>query len=117
MVASGDSVALDAVLAWALVGSSAEASIVDPDELELTEGIAALLRWSDGATEHDRAPSMPGHGQLREPRRTSSNRRRRTARGRPGDHVPCGTMPPGPTGWRLTRHEAVQNPAAVRALA
>lgn len=53
----------DAVVAWALVGSSAEATLVDPEELELTEGIAAVLRWSDEATSHGRVPSMPGHGE------------------------------------------------------
>jgi hypothetical protein len=53
----------DAVVVWALVGSSAEATLVEPDELQLTQGIAALLRWSDEATAHGRVPSMPGHGE------------------------------------------------------
>lgn len=53
----------DAVIAWALVGSAAEATLLDPGEVQLTEGVAALLRWSDEATEHGRVPSMPGHGE------------------------------------------------------
>ena len=53
----------DAVLAWALVGSDADAVLVDAEEAELTDGLAAVLRWSDRATAHDRVPTMPGHGE------------------------------------------------------
>ncbi|MDE9365724.1 Vms1/Ankzf1 family peptidyl-tRNA hydrolase [Luteipulveratus sp. YIM 133132] len=34
-----------------------------PDGDELADGIAAVLRWSDSETQHDSAPSMPGHGE------------------------------------------------------
>lgn len=53
----------DAVIAWALLGSAAQATLVEEDELRLSGGIAALLRWSDEATSHERVPSMPGHGE------------------------------------------------------
>jgi hypothetical protein len=52
-----------AALVWALLGSGGSITIVDPGQVRLTEGIGALLRWTDGSTPHDGAPSMPGHGQ------------------------------------------------------
>ena len=53
----------DTALAWALVGSGAELVLVEDDPVDLPDGIGALLRWSDDATVHDQAPSMPGHGE------------------------------------------------------
>ena len=53
----------DAGLVWALVGSDADLTLVGEDEVRLEDGIGALLRWSDTATEHHDVPSMPGHGQ------------------------------------------------------
>lgn len=53
----------DAAFVWALVGSDADIPLLAPDEAEIQDGIGAVLRWSDPATEHLDAPSMPGHGQ------------------------------------------------------
>lgn len=53
----------DAVLAHAVLGSGADLVLVEDEPVELVDGIGALLRWSDEATPHDRAPSMPGHGE------------------------------------------------------
>lgn len=52
-----------AALVWALLGSGGGITLVDPGQVRLTGGIGALLRWTDGSTPHDGAPSMPGHGQ------------------------------------------------------
>jgi len=52
-----------AALVWALLGSGGGITLGDPGQVRLTEGIGALLRWTDGSTPHDGAPSMPGHGQ------------------------------------------------------
>jgi Bacterial archaeo-eukaryotic release factor family 2 len=52
-----------AALVWALLGSGGGITVVDPAQVRLTGGIGALLRWTDGSTPHDGAPSMPGHGQ------------------------------------------------------
>lgn len=52
-----------AALVWALLGSGGSITLVDPGQVRLTGGIGALLRWTDGSTPHDGAPSMPGHGQ------------------------------------------------------
>ena len=52
-----------AALVWALLGSGGGITLVDPAQVRLTGGIGALLRWTDGSTPHDGAPSMPGHGQ------------------------------------------------------
>lgn len=52
-----------AALVWALLGSGGGITIVDQGQVRLTGGIGALLRWTDGSTPHDGAPSMPGHGQ------------------------------------------------------
>jgi len=60
---SPQEVRADAAITWALVGSDAELTLVEDDDLEITDGIAAVLRWSDEATEHTGVPSMPGHGQ------------------------------------------------------
>jgi hypothetical protein len=54
-----------AALVWALLGSGGGITLVDPAQVRLTGGIGALLRWTDGSTPHDGAPSMPGHGQSR----------------------------------------------------
>jgi hypothetical protein len=53
----------DAAITWALAGSDAELTLVGDDDTELADGIGAVLRWSDEATEHTGVPSMPGHGQ------------------------------------------------------
>lgn len=53
----------DAALAQAVLGSGADLVLVEDADVELVDGIGALLRWSDEATAHDRAPSMPGHGE------------------------------------------------------
>jgi hypothetical protein len=53
----------DAALMWALLGSDADVTLVEADEVVLQGGIGALLRWSDAATPHERVPSMPGHGE------------------------------------------------------
>jgi hypothetical protein len=53
----------DAAFVWALVGSDAHITLLAPDEAKIQDGIGAVLRWSDPATEHLDAPSMPGHGQ------------------------------------------------------
>ncbi len=53
----------DAALVWALLGSKAGMTLLPDGEQELLEGIGAVLRWSDQATQHLGAPSMPGHGQ------------------------------------------------------
>ncbi len=53
----------DTVITRALLGSGADLVLVEDDPVELLDGIGALLRWSDDATAHGRAPSMPGHGE------------------------------------------------------
>jgi hypothetical protein len=53
----------DAALLWALLGSDGDITLVEAEEVELIDGIGALLRWSDSATPHEHVPSMPGHGQ------------------------------------------------------
>ena len=53
----------DAAILWALLGSDADITFVEADEVALQGGIGALLRWSDPATPHERVPSMPGHGE------------------------------------------------------
>ena len=60
---SPQEVRADAAIVWALAGSDAELTLVGEDDLELADGIGAVLRWSDEATEHTAAPSMPGHGE------------------------------------------------------
>lgn len=39
------------------------AVVLVPAEVTLPGGVAAVLRWADGATPHDSGPSMPGHGE------------------------------------------------------
>jgi len=52
----------DAALVWAAVGTGAGVTVVPVDRTDqLTDGVGAVLRWVDGSTAHDRAPSMPGH--------------------------------------------------------
>jgi hypothetical protein len=54
------------VLLWATLGSGGGITVLaDDDEVpvELTDGVGALLRWSDPSTPHSAAPSMPGHGE------------------------------------------------------
>ncbi len=53
----------DTALVWAMVGSRADLVLTEDSPIELIEGIGAVLRWSDEATTHDLAPSMPGHGE------------------------------------------------------
>ncbi len=53
----------DTALVWAMVGSRADLVLTEDSPVELIEGIGAVLRWSDEATTHDLAPSMPGHGE------------------------------------------------------
>jgi hypothetical protein len=53
----------DAALAWAAACSDARVTLVDPGQVELADGVGALLRWSDESTPHVSVPSMPGHGQ------------------------------------------------------
>lgn len=53
----------DAAISRAVLGSGADLVLVEDSAVELTDGIGALLRWSDEATAHGRAPSMPGHGE------------------------------------------------------
>jgi hypothetical protein len=62
-VANPVEVPASAALVWALLGSGGGITLVDPAQVRLTGGIGALLRWTDGSTPHDGAPSMPGHGQ------------------------------------------------------
>lgn len=41
-----------------------DVAVVDEvDDVDLTGGVAAVLRWSDPSTPHDSARSMPGHGE------------------------------------------------------
>lgn len=54
----------DAALVWSLLGSSAGMTLLDGENgPDLTDGLAAVLRWSDSATPHSAVPSMPGHGE------------------------------------------------------
>jgi hypothetical protein len=54
----------DAALVWAAIGTGAGVTVVPEERADqLTDGVGALLRWVDDSTEHDRAPSMPGHGE------------------------------------------------------
>lgn len=53
----------DSALVWAVVASGAGITVLDRDDHPAAGGIAALLRWSDEATPHAAAPSMPGHGE------------------------------------------------------
>ena len=52
----------DTALVWAVLSGDAGVTLLDPDERALSDGIGALLRWSDRSTPHDAIPSMPGHG-------------------------------------------------------
>jgi hypothetical protein len=52
----------DTALVWAVLSTDAGLTLLDPDERTLSDGIGALLRWSDRSTPHDAIPSMPGHG-------------------------------------------------------
>ena len=66
-VAAGQSepveVRADAALAWAVVGQDARVLLVEDDDPHVRDDVAAVLRWSDESTPHDRVPSMPGHGE------------------------------------------------------
>jgi hypothetical protein len=53
----------DAVLLRAVFASGADVLLLGDEDDPPTDGIGALLRWSDPATAHDAAPAMPGHGQ------------------------------------------------------
>ncbi len=53
----------DAVLLGALVAADGGITLLHPLDMELNDGIGALLRWSDRATPHSHTASMPGHGE------------------------------------------------------
>ena len=53
----------DAVLLGALLATDGAITLLNPTDVELTDGISALLRWSDRATPHSHTASMPGHGE------------------------------------------------------
>ncbi len=55
----------DNALVWAALNSDAGVTLLDPDDRALSDGIGALLRWSDLSTPHDAIPSMPGHGTIK----------------------------------------------------
>ena len=52
----------DTALVWTVLSTDAGVTLLDPDDRALSDGIGALLRWSDRSTPHDAIPSMPGHG-------------------------------------------------------
>lgn len=52
-----------AALVWAAACSDAGVTLLDPGQLAPSDGVAALLRWSDESTPHGNVPSMPGHGE------------------------------------------------------
>jgi len=54
---------VDAVLLGALLATDAGITLLNPTDIELADGIGALLRWSDRATPHSHTASMPGHGE------------------------------------------------------
>ncbi len=51
------------VMVWGAVRTRADLTFVDTHQVELRDGVGALLRWSDLSTPHADAPSMPGHGE------------------------------------------------------
>ena len=53
----------DAAFVWAALSTEAEVALLDPDDLDLIDGIGAALRWTDRSTPHDHIPDMPGHGE------------------------------------------------------
>jgi hypothetical protein len=56
----------DVALVRAVIGSDAGITLWDADtadEVDVTGGVGAVLRWSDPSTPHDSARSMPGHGE------------------------------------------------------
>lgn len=53
----------DAVLLSALMATDGGITLLNPMDIELADGIGALLRWSDRATPHSHTASMPGHGE------------------------------------------------------
>jgi hypothetical protein len=59
----GATVPADAAVVWAAVRTRAGVTLVDPHQVELRDGVGALLRWSDQATPHGMTPAMPGHGE------------------------------------------------------
>ena len=63
--AGGSAVPADVALVWAALSTDAEVTVLDAEDERLGQGVAAILRWFDPATEHeDQAPpSMPGHGE------------------------------------------------------
>jgi len=63
VIVDGASVPADAALVWAAVRTRAGVTLVDPHQVELRDGVGALLRWSDQATPHGMTPAMPGHGE------------------------------------------------------
>jgi hypothetical protein len=50
-------------MVWGAVRTRADLTFVDTHQVELRDGVGALLRWSDPSTPHADAPSMPGHGE------------------------------------------------------
>jgi Bacterial archaeo-eukaryotic release factor family 2 len=59
----GARVPADAALVWAAVRTRAGITLVDAHQVELRDGVGALLRWSDQSTPHGMTPAMPGHGE------------------------------------------------------
>lgn len=53
----------DAVLSRAVFASGADIVLLEAADIDLIDGIGAMLRWSDRATPHAAVPAMPGHGQ------------------------------------------------------
>jgi hypothetical protein len=59
----GVDVPADAAIVWGAVRTKAGLTLVDTHQVQLRDGVGALLRWSDRATPHDLTPAMPGHGE------------------------------------------------------
>ncbi|RIJ76742.1 hypothetical protein D1871_10680 [Nakamurella silvestris] len=53
----------DAAIVWSAVAGGGEVTLLADTDRTLTNGIGAVLRWSDPSTSRDRVPSMPGHGE------------------------------------------------------
>ena len=61
-VAAPTRIRADAAIVWSTLAGGGDVTLLDEEDRSLTNGIGAVLRWSDASTPHDRAPSMPGHG-------------------------------------------------------
>lgn len=53
----------DAVLTRAALAIDGDIRLLDESDPPLTDGVGALLRWSDRSTPYDAILAMPGHGQ------------------------------------------------------